>query len=259
MTMSARLIRWMLFGAIVALWESLPRIGLVPELFLAPLSKAVAVGLADWRLFGGHLMVTLYEAAIAIVLACGGGIVIGTVIGAIPYLSRLLLPVLSSVYAIPIVMIYPIFTVWLGIGSESKIAYATASGILPAALTTASGIRTIDPQYLLAARSMGATFLQQLTRVVVPASVPTVLAAIRIGGALVIVGVVVGEMLTSTAGIGYLITGARTMLDTPRVFAGILVVLIIIYFFDLIMQQLERRTAGRMVRRAQAIEMAAMR
>ena len=64
-------------------------------------------------------------------------------------------------------------------------------------LSTAAGIRTIDPQFLLAARSMGASLPQQITRVIIPASIPTVLAGLRLGGALTIIGVVVSEMLTS--------------------------------------------------------------
>ena len=92
-------------------------------------------------------------------------------------------------------------------------------------LSTAAGIRTIDPQFLLAARSMGATLPQQITRVIIPASLPTVFAGLRLGGALTIIGVVVSEMLTSAAGIGYLVTLNRTILDSPRVFAAILMIL----------------------------------
>ena len=80
-------------------------------------------------------------------------------------------------------------------------------------------------KFLLAARSMGATLPQQITRVIIPASIPTVLAGLRLGGALTIIGVVVSEMLTSAAGIGYLVTLNRTILDSPRVFAAILMIL----------------------------------
>ena len=108
-----------------------------------------------------------------------------------PLLRNLLLPVFSSLYAVPIVILYPIFTAWFGIGSESKIAFAGIYGFFPVMLSTAAGIRTIDPQYLLAARSMGATLPQQITRVIIPASIPTVLTGLRLGGALTIIGVVV--------------------------------------------------------------------
>ena len=100
-------------------------------------------------------------------------------------------------------------------------------------LATAAGIQTIDPQLLLAARSMGATLSQRLVRVIIPAAIPTVLSGLRVGGALVIVGVVVSEMLISSAGIGYLISRYRTILDSPHVFAGVLLVLAMAIAFNM--------------------------
>ncbi len=141
-------------------------------------------------------------------------------VGSLPRPRILIMPMISSLYAVPLVILYPVFTVWLGIGSESKIAFASIYGFLPTMLATAAGIQTIDPQLVLAARSMGATLSQRLIRVIIPAAIPTVLSGLRVGGALVIVGVVVSEMLISSAGIGYLISRYRTILDSPHVFAG---------------------------------------
>jgi NitT/TauT family transport system permease protein len=180
------------------------------------------------------------------VLACGGGILAGALLGGVPALRRLMLPVASSLYAVPVVILYPVLTAWFGIGSESKIAFAAVYGVFPTLLGTAAGIATIDPNLLLTARSMGATLPQRIVRVILPASLPTVLAALRLGGALVIVGVVVSEMLTSTAGLGYLVTSYRTVLDSPHVFAAVLLVLVVGMLFDALMRVLEQRlTRGR--------------
>jgi NitT/TauT family transport system permease protein/taurine transport system permease protein len=149
----------------------------------------------------------------------------------------------SSLYAVPLVILYPVFTVWLGIGSESKIAFASIYGFLPTMLATAAGIQTIDPQLLLAARSMGATLSQRLVRVIIPAAIPTVLSGLRVGGALVIVGVVVSEMLISSAGIGYLISRYRTILDSQHVFAGVLLVLFLAIAFNAAIRWIERKAA----------------
>jgi NitT/TauT family transport system permease protein/taurine transport system permease protein len=144
---------------------------------------------------------------------------------------------------VPLVILYPVFTVWLGIGSESKIAFASIYGFLPTMLATAAGIQTIDPQLLIAARSMGATLTQRVTRVIIPAAIPTVLSGLRVGGALVIVGVVVSEMLISSAGIGYLISRYRTILDSAHVFAGVLLVLFLAVAFNAIIRLVERKAA----------------
>jgi NitT/TauT family transport system permease protein/taurine transport system permease protein len=228
--------------ALLVLWEAVPRLGLLPELFLPPLTKTLTVLWLDRAIYGAGLLVTLYEVAIAMLIACGVGILVGAVVGGVVTLRNLMLPVFSSLYAVPIVILYPIFTAWFGIGSESKIAFAGVYGFFPVMLSTAAGIRTIDEQYLLAARSMGATLPQLIARVIIPASIPTVLAGLRLGGALTIIGVVVSEMLTSASGIGYLVTINRTILDSPRVFAAIIVVLVLSVAFDIIVRAIERRT-----------------
>ena len=152
------------------------------------------------------------------------------------------MPMISSLYAVPLVILYPVLTVWLGIGPESKIAFASIYGFLPTMLATAAGIQTIDPQLLLAARSMGASLPQQITRVIIPASIPTILTGLRLGGALTIIGVVVSEMLTSSAGIGYLVTRYRTILDSPHVFGAIVMILLLSILFDVLARAIERRT-----------------
>ncbi|HUN46552.1 MAG TPA: ABC transporter permease [Stellaceae bacterium] len=254
--MSARTLRWVIVAALLALWEALPRLGLIAELFLPPLSATLRVAVVDWREYADNLLVTLYEVGVAMVFACGGGILAGAAIGGFVLSRNLLLPIFSTLYAVPIVILYPVFTAWLGIGSESKIAFAAVYGFFPTMLGTASGIRTIDPQLLLAARAMGASLPQRIGRVIIPASIPTVLAGLRLGGALVIVGVVVAEMLTASAGIGYLVTRYRTILDSTHVFAGVLLIILLTVAFSALVRAIERRTviwqaAGR--RREQTI------
>jgi NitT/TauT family transport system permease protein/taurine transport system permease protein len=249
---SPQTVRRLIGLGVLVLWEAVPRLGILPELFVPPLTKTLAVLWSDRLIYLGGLMVTLYEVFFAMLIACGVGILLGAIVGGVAVIRNLMLPVVSSLYAIPIVILYPIFTAWFGIGSESKIAFAGVYGFFPVMLSTAAGIRTIDEQYLLAARSMGATLPQLIARVIIPAAIPTVLAGLRLGGALTIIGVVVSEMLTSASGIGYLVTINRTILDSPRVFAAIIVVLLLSIAFDLAVRAIERRTlawqtAGRRV------------
>ncbi|MGB3448046.1 MAG: ABC transporter permease [Xanthobacteraceae bacterium] len=241
--MSAHTLRRLIIISLIVLWELLPRLGLIPELFLPSLSSTLAAGWNDIAEYGHALMVTLSEVAISMVLACGGGILCGAIVGSLPKLRMLMMPIVSSLYAIPLVILYPVFNVWFGIGSESKIAFASIYGFLPTMLGTAAGIQTIDPQLLVAARSMGATFFQRLVYVILPAAIPTVLTGLRIGGALVIVGVVVSEMLISSAGIGFLISRYRTILDSPHVFAGVLLVLMLTMAYSALVRWIECKVA----------------
>ena len=239
---SPRTVRRLIGIMLLVLWEAIPRLGILPELFIPPLTKTLNVLWLDRAIYAAALLVTVYEVAIAMLIACGAGILIGSVVGGVAGLRRLMLPVFSSLYAVPIVILYPVFTAWFGIGSESKIAFAGVYGFFPVMLSTAAGIRTIDEQYLLAARSMGASLPQLIARVIIPASIPTVLSGLRLGGALTIIGVVVSEMLTSADGIGYLVTKNRTTLDSPRVFAAIIVILALSVCYDIAVRFIERRT-----------------
>lgn len=241
---SPTVLRRLLLLLLLLFWEIAPRTGLVPTLFLPPLSDAVLVAYQDRAAFLSNMMYTLGEVAVSMAICCGGGVLIGAVVGSVPVLRHPFRTLFSSFYAIPLVVVYPLMAAWLGIGPQSKIAFASLYGIVPAILASAAGIQSIDPQLLLAARSMGANLPQRIVHVVIPAAIPSILSAVRIGGSLSIVGVVVAEMLTSTAGLGFLITSYRTILDSSRVFAAILFVLIIAFAFDALVRGLVRRTQG---------------
>ncbi|WP_343314910.1 ABC transporter permease [Brucella sp. BE17] len=241
---SARTTRWIIVALLIAAWEVLPGMGLIPTLFLPPLSLTLQALYGELGEYWSQLLVTLQEVGVALIFACGGGISCGILLGSSVKSRKLFLPMVSAAYAVPLVVLYPLFTAWFGIGMQSKIVFASVYGFLPTMLGAAAGVQTIDKNLMTTARSMGASKRQQILRVLVPATMPTVLSSLRIGGALVIVGVVVAEMLMSTAGVGFLISRYRTMLDSPRVFAAILLVLFLAILFDLIVQAAERQIAG---------------
>src|ERR1035441_349619 len=137
--MSSTTLHRLIVISLIVLWEVLPRFGVIPELFLPSLSSTLAAGWADAAEYGHALMVTLYEVAVSMVFACGGGILAGAVVGSLPRTRILIMPMISSLYAVPLVILYPVFTVWLGIGSGSKIAFAALFGFLPAPLGKRGG------------------------------------------------------------------------------------------------------------------------
>jgi NitT/TauT family transport system permease protein len=235
-------LRRLLAVGLLLAWEILPRAGVIPSLFLPPLSDTLIALARSAPDYGRNLLMSLRAIGISMLFACGLGIGFGLLAGSIAGLRRLALPLASGLYAVPIVILYPLFTAWFGIGPQSKIVFASIYGLLPCFLGTTAGVQTIDRQLLVVARSMRATRWQTITRVLVPAAIPTVLSAFRVGGSLVIVGVVVAEMLTSAEGIGYVITRYRTLLDSPRVFGGILLVVAMVFAFDGLVRLLEHRT-----------------
>jgi NitT/TauT family transport system permease protein len=233
-----------LYLAILAAWEILPRAGVIPRLFVPSLSEAVAALVADRRDYLASLPTTLGEILAAYVIACGGGIVAGQLVGASARARRMLLPVIRSAYAVPLVVLYPVMMVWFGLGAESKIAFASIYAFVPTMLTAVAGVVALSPALGETARAFGATRLQQILYIALPASLPSVVAALRLGGALVIVGVIVAEMLGAAEGLGFLITRYRTLLNSPGVYAGIILVLAMTGVHEILLRRLERMVAS---------------
>ena len=238
-----RLAQAALYLAILGAWEALPRLGVVPRLFVPPLSEAVTMLVTEHAEFFGSLPTTLGEILVAYVIACGGGILAGQLIGASARAQRMLLPVMRAAYAVPLVVLYPAIMVWFGLGVESKIAFAALYAFIPTMLTALAGVSALNPSLGETARAFGATRWQQILYIAVPASLPSVVAALRLGGALVIVGVIVAEMLGASEGLGYLVTRYRTLLNSPGVYAGIILVLLMTGLHEMLLRQLDHSVA----------------
>jgi len=233
-----------LYLGILAAWEILPRGGGVPRRFVPPLSEALTTLVADRREYLGSLPTTFGEIAVSYLIVCGGGILLGQLIGSSAGARRMILPVLRSAYAVPLVVLYPVMMVWFGLGSESKIAFASIYAFIPTLLTAVAGVTALSPALAETARAFGATRLQQILYIALPASLPSIVAALRLGGALVIVGVIVAQMLGAAEGLGFLITRHRTLLNSPGVYAGIVLVLLITGLHEVLLRGLERRVAA---------------
>lgn len=226
---------------VLTLWEVFGRSGLVSPIILCPFSSVVQELFENYARYFHHLKITLIEISLALIIAWGLGLISGIVIGGIKILRDIFAPLLSSLYAVPIVIIYPVIAAWFGLGLESKYIFGGLYGFFPVLLNTVAGIRSINPQYELLAKSLGASKLQTIIQVKVPFSMPEILAGIRLGAALSVIGVVVAEMLASAVGLGYLIEFNRTIFQTPNVYLAILIVLLIVGVIDRFLYTLENR------------------
>lgn len=237
-------LRMICLAVILVLWEIAPRLEWVPPVMLAPLSKTFMAGILDFRVFLEALLYTGVELLLALVIAVSLGGLGGLLLGGLRLLRETTLPLVSSAYAIPLVIVYPVFTAWVGIGPESKVLFGGIYGLFPMLLATAAGVQTVDRSLLRAARSMGATWSQSMWQVLLPAAIPSVLSGLRLGVAMTAIGVIVAEMMASTAGIGFLITQNRTMFNTAEVYFGVFLVLVLAGSLDWCVRALERRAAG---------------
>jgi NitT/TauT family transport system permease protein/taurine transport system permease protein len=234
------LIRFFLLGVFLTLWEAVFRLGLLsPIIFGAP-SLLVAAAISDGATFVAAFRVTILEIAMAILIAWSTGILYGVVAGSISALGRISLPILSTLIAVPLVVLYPIFMAWLGLGPASKIAFGVVSGLFPIASGTIVGVRGVDRGYATMAAAMGASRWQIMFQVMAPLALPAIMAGLRLGTALIVIGVVLGEMLGSTDGIGFWISYHRSLFNTGQVYLGILMALMVAWLANKMMSGVER-------------------
>ena len=235
---------WVLAGLaliLLAVWELTTRAGWIGPIILPAPGDIVAAALLDGDRFLAGLAQTAGEIALAVAIAWSLGIGIGLACGARASAAAVAGPLLTSLFAVPLIILYPLLVAWIGIGPSSKVLFGVISGILPIALATLSGVAQSDPAYALMARAMGAGRLQVFLRVRLPLALPAVISGLRIGTALCAIGVLVTEMLASLGGLGYLISYHRTLFDTGHVYLGIIMALTLVLAIYAGLTWLERR------------------
>lgn len=237
--MTAR--RILVIVVILGLWEAVRRFGIVGPLLLASPSEIVGALIKSWPDYFDALRFTFFEIAVALAIAWTLGIAMGIVAGMIPFLNATAGPLLSSLFAVPLITWYPLFMVWCGIGMTSKIAYAVVSGFFPIAINTMNGIRGLDRRYSVFGQSIGCSRRQAIFRILLPMALPSIMSGLRIGTALVVIGVIVAEMLASLGGIGYLISYYRSIYATDHVYLGILFALACALLTNWGLSRIERR------------------
>jgi sulfonate transport system permease protein len=190
--------------AFLTIWEVAPRVGMADATYTSQPSRVIAAGLeiVSTGSFVRDVEVSLSEFAIGFALAIGIGVPLGLLLGRFPVLRYLLDPPIMAIYATPHLALLPIIVVWLGIGMQSKIAVAFVGGVVPILLNTMAGVRGVERSWVVAARSFCAGEWDVFVKVILPASLLSVIMGIRLGLSRAILGVVVGEMYQSQAGVG---------------------------------------------------------
>ncbi|WP_156289388.1 ABC transporter permease [Oceanobacillus salinisoli] len=217
----------LLFLCIIIGWELLA--SRMSELVLPAPSVILAVlwdGLSTGYLFP-HLYRTMLEISIGLFFGSVFGLFIGILMGEIAFLRRLLLPYVIASQAVPKLALAPLFILWFGFGMTSKVVITALVCFFPLLENTVTAIRQTDPKKLELFRILNATRLQTLFRLKLPASLPSIMAGFRVAVILAVVGAVVGEFIGGSEGLGALIIATQGMMDTPLMFAVLIVLTVI--------------------------------
>lgn len=208
----------------LVLWELLPALNWVKPIFTSSPSRIF--GAAVWLFqngFWSDIIVSAQEFALGYGLAFVVAVPLGVALGWSKVLRAICQPFVSALYATPRVALIPLLILWLGIGIGSKVAVVFLGVLFPILINTMAGIRTVDDDLIKCAKAFGASRFKQLTTVALPSTVPYILAGMRLGIGRGLVGIVVGELIASTAGIGHMMSLAGATFQTDKVFVGIII------------------------------------
>lgn len=233
---------------LIGCWELFAHIGVIDP-FIGSSPSRVAATIA--RLYSGgelflHIGVTLLETVIGFLLGTALGTFTAILLWWSPTLSRILDPYLVVLNALPKIALGPILIVWIGAGIGSIIVMAVLVSLVVTIVSVLSGFlaETQDKQFLM--RTLGASKLQIFRLVVLPASVPTIVAALKISVSMSWVGVIVGEYLVSKSGLGFLIVYGGQVFKLDLVMASIVILCFLAALMYYGVASLEKRlTRGR--------------
>ena len=205
----------------VLLWEALCR-GMAIRPFILPAPSLVLKDfLSEPAYFMKHSGYTLLTTLVGFIVAVIGGVACAVGIVYSKLLDRLLSALLVSLNAVPKVALAPLFVIWLGTGTEPKIAIAIMIAIFPIVIDTVLGLKSVDPEMINLARSCRASGMHVLLKIRFPNALPSIFAGMKVAISFALVGAIVGEFVAGSIGLGHVILLSQGNFDTPRVFVAL--------------------------------------
>ena len=207
----------------LAAWEGLVRLRRIPSAILPPPTEVLQTLASVHGLLLEHAWPTTVETVAGFLLAGVVGISVAIAITYSRPIREALYPLLVVFQLIPKVALAPLFIVWLGIGSSSRLTFALFISFFPVVISTAAGLINTDRYMIRLARSLTASDWQIFVNIRFPGALPHIFSGLKIAVTLSIIGVIVGEFITSQAGLGYLIVFATSRAETAAIMAAIIV------------------------------------
>jgi NitT/TauT family transport system permease protein len=235
----------LLLVLLLAIWEWVA--GTLSELVL-PAPSIIYFTLFDGLTSGyftPHIIRTASEVLLGLLFGGLSGFVIGILMGEVTFLRKLLFPYIVASQAVPKLALTPLFILWFGFGMTSKVVITALVCFFPLLENTVTAIQSSDRQKQELFKMLGATRFQTLIHLKIPAGMPGILAGLRVSVVLAVVGAVVGEFIGGSEGLGALIIASQAMMDTPLMFATLILLTIFGMILYLIISWFEKKWSKR--------------
>lgn len=222
--------------ALLAFWQFAVQYWEVKQFILpSPLDAIATLGEERFR-WGYNLYITLSAVVGAFFFTAVTGLLLGTALVWSSMLERTLLPLLVIFNTLPKIALAPMVIFWIGYGVKANIVIGVAVAFFPMVLNTAAGLRNVDPDLLSLVQALKAKKWQIFLKIRLPSALPYIFVGLKLAAVFATVGAIVGEFIASTAGLGAVIIVGNTTLDTPSIFASLLLISVIgMTFYGLVL------------------------
>jgi NitT/TauT family transport system permease protein len=202
---------------------------------------AYAAGLLRGGFLWPHVWATLSAFALALVISAVLGVAFGLIFGMRRFAGDVAEPLIAGFYTIPKVTLYPVMLLIFGLGVSAKVAFGVIHGMVPVLLFTLTAVKNLPPVYLRVGRTLRLSPVQTAARIVVPALVPEIVSGLRVGFALTLLGVLIGEMFASQRGLGFLLINGINSNNVPMTTSVTLIIVVFAIAANGALLALERR------------------
>lgn len=187
-----------------------------------------------------HIWITSYETIISFLLGTILGIFIAIILWYNKFISKVIDPYLTILNSLPKVSLGPILIIWVGANINAIIVMAMLVSVIVTIITVYNGFKSTDITKINLLKSFGATKWQMLKYLVLPANYPTIISSLKINISMSLIGVIMGELLVSKSGIGYLIMYGSQVFNLNLVISGIIILMVVSYIMYIIISYIEK-------------------
>lgn len=232
----------LVIACVLGAWELYVDLGGTNTLILPAPHAVAAAFYTDRATLWSNFLVTAREVVLGLAAGAALALVLAVGIHFSTTLRGALQPLLISSQAIPIVLIAPLFVLWLGFGVLPKLAIVALVTFFPIVVTTVDALETVDPELLKLMRTFDASRAQTFWRIELPAALPGVFTGAKLAAVYSVIGAVFAELAGSNAGLGYLFNIADSQLLSAEAFAAVAVLCIFAIALFVLLALVERRT-----------------
>ena len=215
------------FIVLLLIWETVSRFEVFPPFILPSPSSIIISLITDFTSMQYDILITLYEALTGFIIAIILSVAIAVAMDSIIGFKKTIYPVIIISQTVPIIIIAPLFIIWFGYGYAPKIIIVTLICFFPITISLLQGLIAVDKELIDLLRSMGASKFQIYKFVKIPSAMPGFFSGLKIAATYSIMGATIGEWVGGKSGLGVYMIRAKQAFETDRVFAAIIIIVIL--------------------------------